>query len=67
MGEKAWKHPVLEVHVISTHPVAAPKTLAVDFLAFIRPECVFSGEDALRAQIAADILAAQGIDELCLN
>lgn len=62
MGEKAWEHPVLEVHVISTHPVAAPKTLAVDFLAFIRPERVFSGEDALRAQIASDIDAVQAAD-----
>lgn len=55
MGDRAWREPVLEVHVISGGPVAAPKTLAVDFLAFIRPERVFSGEDALRRQIAADI------------
>lgn len=59
MGNRAWSEPVLEVHVISSRPVVAPKTMTVDFLSFIRPERAFPGVDELRAQMAADVAAAQ--------
>lgn len=58
MGERAWSEPVLEVHVVSSAPVAAPERLSVEFRAFIRPERQFDDDDALRAQIAKDVADA---------
>lgn len=58
MGGRAWKVPMLEVHLLGDSVPSAvrkPRELRVEFLAFVRPEMTFASRDALRRQIAADI------------
>lgn len=58
-GPRAWPEPVMEVHF----PQASPASLAgcdvvsVGLLRFVRPERAFATLDALKAQIAADLLS----------
>lgn len=62
MGEKAWKAPVLEVHLTDVpedRPIPARGPVKVEFLRFLRPERKFESRDSLCRQIAADIAAAR--------
>ena len=52
---------LFEVHLLDFAGDLYGRTLAVDLLAFIRPERRFDGLDALRKQIEADRLTAQKI------
>ena len=60
MGERAWKRPVLEVHLLgggaAPHP-AEGEAFAVELRRFIRPERAFASAAELRAQIAEDCRA----------
>jgi riboflavin kinase/FMN adenylyltransferase len=51
--------PQLEVHVLDDCPYGTGDVLRVEWLAFLRPEQVFSGLDALREQIGRDREAAR--------
>ncbi len=51
--------PLLEVHLFDFHQTIYGKNIRVEFLHFIRDEQSFSGIDALRAQITADIAQAR--------
>jgi riboflavin kinase/FMN adenylyltransferase len=63
MKGKAWKSPVLEVHLIDCAAGAAVsiggRRITVEFLRFLRPERKFSCLQELRAQIAADLKSAK--------
>ena len=60
-GERAWGHPVLEVHFPPEAVVPhSQKTLSVEFVRFIRRERKFASIDELRSQIAADCAAVFG-------
>ncbi len=64
MGVRAWKVPVLEVHLLGGTTLCAVRKsakLRVEFLSFIRPEMVFASRDALRRQIEADSESARRI------
>lgn len=57
MGDKAWKMPVLEIHILHSTPTPSTYTLnstEVDFVRYIRPEKKFVSIDDLKRQIAAD-------------
>ena len=57
---RAWKKPVLEVHLLpGAKDCAGVSRLRVEFLEFIRSECVFPSIDALRMQIAEDAAVAE--------
>lgn len=59
-GEMAWQSPVLEVHLLENAPPPDPPgEIAVELLAFIRPERKFADLAALREQIERD--AAQAL------
>jgi len=60
MGARAWTEPVMEVHLFAAPSTPVPARLAVTCRAFLRAERAFASEDALRAQLAADV--AQGLD-----
>ena len=56
MGDRSWKKPVLEVHLLDSHPsslIPHPSSL-IFFVRFIRPEKKFASIDDLKRQIAAD-------------
>ena len=53
--------PQLEAHLFDFSGDLYGKTLAVELLAFIRPERKFENLDALKAQIAQDGTRARGI------
>lgn len=53
--------PLLEVHLFDFDRDIYGKTLAVEFVRFIRDEMKFSGLDALKAQIAEDCVTAREI------
>jgi riboflavin kinase / FMN adenylyltransferase len=55
------KERLLEVHLLDTHPDLYGSTLAVEFIDFLRSEQRFSGIDALKEQIAADVLKTRQI------
>ena len=56
MGDRSWKKPVLEVHLLDSHPsslIPHPSSL-ISFVRFIRPERKFDSIEDLKRQIAAD-------------
>ena len=60
MGDRAWRDPVLEVHLLDAVAVAAPEgPFAADLLAFLRPERTFPSLADLQAQIARDVERAR--------
>ena len=61
MGEKAWREPVLEVHLLGDEPVASPGTAAVSFVRFLRAERKFGSLDDLKRQIAEDCEKVKGM------
>ena len=63
MGERAWRRPVLEVHILDDGEVPGQNAqeVRVDFLKFIRPEMKFESVEALKSQIARDSDAARGV------
>ena len=61
MGDRAWREPVLEVHLLEAASGGTPASgaaFAADLLAFLRPERIFPDLDSLRAQIARDVAEA---------
>ncbi len=56
MGERAWRRPTLEVHLLAPPNVAptAGESLAVEIRRFIRPERKFAKVEDLQRQIALD-------------
>jgi riboflavin kinase / FMN adenylyltransferase len=52
---------LLEVHLFDFSGDLYGQTLEVEFVSFLRPEQKFAGLDALKAQIAADSLAARAV------
>ena len=57
MGDRVWKVPVLEVHLLNSSPSTfdfASKSTTVDFVSLIRPEKKFDSVQDLQRQIAAD-------------
>ena len=57
MGDRVWKVPVLEVHLLNSSPSTfdfASKSTTVDFVRFIRPERKFDSVEDLQRQIALD-------------
>ena len=63
LGERSWRSPVLEVHLLSALP-APPEprssdAAAVEIIRFIRPERKFATVDELKRQIAADCAAVR--------
>ena len=56
MGDRAWKKPVLEVHLPSSHSssLIPHSSSLISFVRFIRPEKKFESLDDLKRQIAAD-------------
>ena len=61
LGEKAWREPTLEVHLLEQALRETPARLSVDFLAFLRPERTFPTLAALQRQIAEDVRRAREI------
>lgn len=61
------EHPLVEVHLLDFEGELYERHLEVEFLEFLRPEQRFSGLDALKAQIEADIRQVRtllrGLDE----
>ena len=56
MGERSWKKPILEVHLLASSPsslIPHPSSL-ISFVRFIRPEKKFDSIEDLKRQIAAD-------------
>ena len=53
MGERAWREPVLEVHLLEPF-AAADSTAVVELVDFIREERRFDSAEDLRRQIALD-------------
>ena len=56
MGDQSWKKPILEVHLLASHPSSLfplPSSL-ISFVRFIRPERKFASIDDLKRQITAD-------------
>jgi riboflavin kinase/FMN adenylyltransferase len=53
------RDPLLEVNIFDFSADIYGKHLTVSFVAFLRPETRFEGLDALKAQIARDVVAAQ--------
>lgn len=53
--------PLLETMLFSFEGDLYGKTLAVEFVDFIRPEAKFDSVDALKAQMARDVQAARGV------
>lgn len=59
MGDRAWRNPVLEVHLFAERvdvPVSTP--FRVGMKRFLRPERTFATSEDLRVQIARDIAMA---------
>lgn len=56
-------HRLLEVHAFDTARDMYGLEARVEFVKFIRPERKFSGIDALKAQIAQDVMATRAIHE----
>ena len=55
MGTRAWKEPVLEVHLLYGQPSSsASASISVSLLRFLRPERKFDSLAELRRQIAED-------------
>ena len=54
-GGRAWKAPVLEVHLLAGNVVFPDSEVDVEFVRYIRPEKRFPSLAGLQAQIAADI------------
>ncbi len=52
-------HPLVEIYLFDIEINLYHKIVRVEFLRFIRPENRFAGPEALRAQIARDVEAAQ--------
>ena len=64
MGDRAWREPVLEVHLLEAASGGTPASgaaFAADLLAFLRPERTFPDLDSLRAQIARDVAEARAV------
>ena len=60
MRDRAWPSPVLEVHLLGAAPAAdGAGAVAVDLLAFLRPERTFPSLAELQAQIARDVEQAR--------
>ena len=53
LGDRAWKDPVWELHMLSDCPPVSPN-VRFSLLRFIRPERAFASLDELKAQITAD-------------
>ena len=56
MGDRSWKIPILEVHLLASHSsslIPLPSSL-ISFIRFIRPEKKFDSVEDLKRQIAAD-------------
>ena len=59
MGDRAWKRPVLEVHLFAEKiDIPASGSFLVGMKRFLRPEQTFASLEDLRAQIARDIAMA---------
>lgn len=54
LGEKAWREPMLEVHLLEQVPDETPVSLSVAFRSFLRPERAFASLVDLKRQIEAD-------------
>lgn len=61
LGERAWREPVLEVHLLEQVPQETPAQLSVEFLSFLRPEHAFPTLAALQEQIADDVRRAREV------
>lgn len=61
LGERAWREPTLEVHLLEQVPQETPASLSVEFLAYLRPERAFPTLTALQHQIAEDVRRAREI------
>ena len=59
MGSRAWREPVLEVHLLEEAVPPAAASLSVSFVKFVREETAFASKTALRERIAADIASAR--------
>lgn len=63
-GDRAWRAPVLEVHLLPDRAelpgLRIPEAASVEILRFIRPERKFATVDELKRQIAADCAAVGG-------
>jgi riboflavin kinase/FMN adenylyltransferase len=53
--------PQLETHLFGQCPFDAGDFITVEWLRFLRPEKKFASLDELKAQIARDVEAAQGL------
>lgn len=51
--------PLLEVHVLQNHPSLYGQIVEAVFLEFLRPEEIFPSMDALKEQIAKDVIQAK--------
>jgi riboflavin kinase/FMN adenylyltransferase len=58
-ADRAWKEPVLEVHLLDGVPDAGDGVRTVAFLARLRDERTFASVDELAAQIASDCARAR--------
>ena len=56
LGARRWQEPILEVHFVDAMPSSFGDD-RIEFLQFIRPEREFPSLEALKNQIAQDILA----------
>ena len=66
MGDKSWKSPVLEVHLLNNRTFEQfehSSNLSVSFVRFIRPERKFESVQDLQRQIAADCAAVMNFQE----
>jgi len=63
MGDRAWKEPVLEVHLLSVPSEPYPAALSVAFAAFVRPERTFATIEGLKAQIACDCATVRNFNQ----
>ena len=54
MGERAWRKPVLEVHLLHPSSLIPHPSSLISFVRFIRPERKFDSVEDLQRQIALD-------------
>jgi len=64
MGDRSWKAPVLEVHLLAPRPLTSDdlgRQASVQFVRFLRPERKFTSLEELRRQIVRDCAAVTGV------
>ena len=67
MGDRAWKEPVLEVHLLDGREIDEAElsnAVSVSFIRFIRPERKFESVAVLKCQIAEDCATAASYDTI---